>query len=241
MPNTLELKTAQRTVRRVMRWLAAYYVGRLHASHVNLDGVGQVEKRDKKIADLTRGLEALEMIKNGRQLADAHAEVQGLQVRACEETSGCTCLRARHVPGPSLTPFCKALQACSPQSFANRQPMMSCASSCLKPMSTLRVRRIACRLLVCACARECVCTCARTRVPRRSDTTRMDDQAAFIQCGPCLRKYEWIMYLHTFRICNEPSSAHSRLKTATHTNSWHSAVCAQHVHVLMCSTQFRPA
>jgi hypothetical protein len=170
MPNTLELKTAQRTVRRVMRWLAAYYVGRLHASHVNLDGVGQVEKRDKKIADLTRGLEALEMIKNGRQLADAHAEVQGLQVRACEETSGCTCLRARHVPGPSLTPFCKALQACSPQSFANRQPMMSCASSCLKPMSTLRVRRIACRLLVCACARECVCTCARTRVPRRSDT-----------------------------------------------------------------------
>jgi hypothetical protein len=140
----------------------------------------------------------------------------------------------------------------------------------LKPMSTLRVRRIACRLLVCACSRECVCTCARTRVPRRSDTETLktpktedrlpacrsivnpskmklstyvgsEDAAACIQCGPCLRKYEWIMYLHTFRICNEPSSAHSRLKTATHTNSWHSAVCAQHVHVLMCSTQFRPA
>jgi len=39
----------------------------------------EVEKRDKKIADLTRGLEALEMVKNGRQLADAHAEVQRLQ------------------------------------------------------------------------------------------------------------------------------------------------------------------
>ena len=59
-----------------------------YVSHVNFNGVGQVEKRDKKIADLTRGLEALEMIKNGRQLADAHAEVQGLQVHMCEKTPG---------------------------------------------------------------------------------------------------------------------------------------------------------